>query len=76
MKINCKSCISGNCNECKKKDCLCLESHSKKELENQFTEAAAKFLPDSPKKLKQILVDNPEKIMPENLELCWNMPYP
>ncbi len=61
--------MNGNCNECKKKDCLCRESHNKKELENQFTEASAKFLPDNPKELKKILRDNPEKIMPEDREL-------
>jgi len=61
--------MSGNCNECKNIDCLCLESHSKKELENQFTETAAKFLPDSPKELKEILIDNPEKIAPVDREL-------
>ncbi len=61
--------MNGNCNECKKKDCLCQESHNKKELENQFTEASAKFLPDNPKELKKILRDNPEKIMPEDREL-------
>jgi len=61
--------MKGNCNECKNKNCLCRDSHSKKELENQFTETTAKFLPDSPKELKQILRDNPEKITPEDREL-------
>lgn len=68
MKLNCKSCINGECDECENTDCLCRESHSKEGLENQFTETSARFLPDSPKELKQILRDNPEENVPEERE--------
>jgi len=69
MKVNCKSCRRGNCNECENTDCLCRESHSKKELVNQFTETASKFLPDSPEELKQILKNNPEEKNSKEVEL-------
>ncbi len=59
MKVNCKSCLSGNCAECENADCLCYESHSKTELENEFTKTAASVLPNADE-LKQILKDTPE----------------
>jgi len=61
LKVNCKSCLSGNCAECENTNCLCRESHSKKELVNQFTELASNLLPNSPEELKQILRDNPRQ---------------
>ena len=60
LKVNCKSCLSGNCAECENIDCLCHESHGKDELEKSFTEKAIEILPKSPEELKQILKDNPE----------------
>jgi len=59
LKVNCKSCLSGNCAECERIDCLCRESHSKTELVNKFTEIASNVIPNV-KELKQILKDNPE----------------
>ena len=59
MKVSCKACMKYTCGECKSVDWLCRESHSKTELVKQFTETAAKVLPNA-EELKQILKDNPE----------------
>ena len=55
MKINCKSCLSGDCERCENTDCLCFESHSIRELTRKFTELATNVLPKSPEELKQLL---------------------
>ena len=55
MKINCKSCLSGSCNECQNIDCLCREHHNQRNLIQQFTDTAASLLPNSPEELKQLL---------------------
>lgn len=45
VKLNCKSCLSGNCDVCSSVNCLCREGHSKRELENAFTEKMRELLP-------------------------------
>jgi len=60
LKVNCKSCMNGNCIECKSTDCLCRESHSKTELVNKFTEIASNLLPKNPEEMFQNLCSERE----------------
>ena len=53
VKLNCNSCINGNCNECNTEDCLCREDHGKREIIKAFTDAANRVLAQNPEELKK-----------------------
>ena len=55
IKINCKSCMAGNCYECNNENCLCRENHSKRELSQAFTNELNASMPQSIEELKASL---------------------
>ena len=55
MKINCKPCLRGDCNDCTNEDCLCREEHSRRELEKAFTDSFNSTMPQTFAELKESL---------------------
>jgi len=64
LKINCKFCLEGKCNECIDEDCLCRENHNKQTIFDEATEVMKKHLPNY-EQLKQNIKEHPENYLTE-----------
>ena len=72
LKLNCKSCMSGKCQQCINENCLCRESHSKTELLQKFDDVASHFIDGFKKDLEFRKILRKTNSLNEFKEICEN----